>query len=224
MDLKRLVTHFAYKIEPKPEGGFIAHATDPTVPALEAPTRVELQQKIQQNILNALAAEFPGLKLPSDGKKLEMAFHVEHRPGGGFSIHSADPNTSVVETTNQKEFENHFLEKFLNFAGKHLAPELSQALAVQVGSATVKVVVNRKTAFTLNTGSQGITFGAPKSASPIQGEIPRLTSQTESFDNAGELAGNNPIEPEPSNTGRVFGFSLVLLILCGLIYFFFHYR
>ena len=39
MELKRLITHFTYRIEPKPEGGFIAHATDPTVPPLEAPTR-----------------------------------------------------------------------------------------------------------------------------------------------------------------------------------------
>jgi hypothetical protein len=98
MDLKRLVTHFAYKIEPKPEGGFIARATDPTVPPLEAPTREELQQKIPQNILSALTVEFPALKLPLDGKKLQMSFHVEHTPGGGFSIHSSDPNAAVIHT------------------------------------------------------------------------------------------------------------------------------
>src|SRR5205807_9887900 len=41
MEIKRLITHFTYRIEPKPEGGFIAHAADPSVPPLEASTREE---------------------------------------------------------------------------------------------------------------------------------------------------------------------------------------
>src|SRR5438034_7388212 len=55
MVLKRIITKFIYRIEPKPEGGFIAHASDPSIPPLEAPTRLELQQKIQANISAALA-------------------------------------------------------------------------------------------------------------------------------------------------------------------------
>jgi len=39
MEIKRLITQFTYAIAPKPEGGFIAHASDPNLPALEAPTR-----------------------------------------------------------------------------------------------------------------------------------------------------------------------------------------
>jgi len=56
MELKRLITHFTYRIEPKPEGGFVARASDPTLTPLEAPTREELQQKIQANIKPALGA------------------------------------------------------------------------------------------------------------------------------------------------------------------------
>jgi hypothetical protein len=59
MELKRLISHFTYRIEPKPEGGFIAHASEPGVPPIEAPTRAELQQKIQANISAALGTEFP---------------------------------------------------------------------------------------------------------------------------------------------------------------------
>jgi hypothetical protein len=51
MELKSLITHFTYRIEPKPAGGFITHTTNPTVPPLEAPTREELQRKIQANKL-----------------------------------------------------------------------------------------------------------------------------------------------------------------------------
>jgi hypothetical protein len=59
MDLKRLITQFAYRIEPKPEGGFIAHATDPSVPPLEAPTRQELQKKIQERIFAVISLNSP---------------------------------------------------------------------------------------------------------------------------------------------------------------------
>ena len=65
MDLKRIISTFTYRIEPNPQGGFIAHANDPNLPPIEAPTREELQQKIQANISAALAREFPGLNLPS---------------------------------------------------------------------------------------------------------------------------------------------------------------
>ena len=120
MELKRLITHFTYRIEPKPEGGFIAHATDPTVPPLEAPTREELQQKIQANIATALAAEFPGLKLPLENRQLKYAFHIELKPGGGFAIHSADPGAKPVQGATHEEIESHFAEKLIGFVGKTL--------------------------------------------------------------------------------------------------------
>ena len=80
MELKRLITHFTYRIEPKPEGGFIAHATDPTVPPLEAPTREELQRKIQANIAAGLASEFPGLKLPLENQtQIRLPYRAQAR-------------------------------------------------------------------------------------------------------------------------------------------------
>ena len=127
MELKRLITHFTYRIAPKPEGGFIAHATDPTVPPLEAPTREELQQKIQADIAAGLAAEFPGLKLPLENQELKFAFHIECKPGGDFAIHSADPNIQSIEGATHEDIESHFAEKLIAFAGKHFMPELSQA-------------------------------------------------------------------------------------------------
>src|SRR5436309_3257002 len=69
MELKRLVQSFTYRIEPKPEGGFISRVAYPTVPALEAPTREELQQKIQAKLLAQLGENFPGLKLPSQANQ-----------------------------------------------------------------------------------------------------------------------------------------------------------
>jgi len=225
MDLKHLITHFAYKIEPNPVGGFIARATDPSVPPLEAPTREELQQKIGERILQALSSEFPGLKLPAEGKPIETSFHGERRPGGGFSIHSADPNAPVLETADQQEFESKFLEKFLGFAGKHLMPELSHAIAAQVGSGNVKVVVNGKTSLRVRSGPQGITFG-PQTSSAAQSEsteMPKLID-TSAGPSIGGTISNNPITPESSNAWKVFGFVLLLGIVGGLVYLFFQYR
>ena len=94
-------------------------------------------------------------------------------------------------------------------------PELSRALAAQVGSANIKVVVDRKTSFRVNSSPEGITFGNPK--------IPKLVEAPASFE-IGETIGNNAITPEPSNTGKVFRLILILLILFGLTYVFLHYR
>src|SRR5260370_27811263 len=165
MDLKRLITQFTYRIEPKPEGGFIAHATDPTVPPLEAPTRQELQRKIQANIAAGLASEFPGLKLPLENQQLKFAFHIERKPGGGFAIHSADPNAQPIEGATHEEIESHFAEKLINFVGKHFVPELSQALAAQ-RSGDIKVFVNRKTGFTPNARPHPVTLTRPRHRPP----------------------------------------------------------
>lgn len=69
MELKHL-TKITYRIEPKPEGGFIARPADPGVPPLEAPTREELLQKIQAKIAAELGSGLAGLELPFTNKLL----------------------------------------------------------------------------------------------------------------------------------------------------------
>ena len=219
VELKHLVTHFVYRIEPKPEGGFIARASDPSVPPLEAPTREELQQKIQQTILSGLATEFPGLKLPGNGTKTQVAFHVEHSPGGGFSIHSADPNVGVINTASPQEFQSRFLEKLLNFAGNHLTPELTQALS-QVNSGDINVVVN-KTVFTtkgnINSGAANLLpLGV---ALQTKSPTPDITADQVAI---GGTIGNAAILPEKSNFGKFLRLVLALLIAAALIYFLLH--
>ena len=157
VDLKRIISTFTYRIEAKPQGGFIAHASDPSLPPLEALTRQELQQKIQANIGAALAREFPGLNLPSENspsgsKGPKFAFHVEAKPGGGFSLHSHDPNATTIEGASHEEIEHPFAEKLAGVVGKYLVPELSQALAKQGGAGEIKVFVDRKVGFSESTG------------------------------------------------------------------------
>jgi hypothetical protein len=233
MELKRLITHFTYRIEPKPEGGFIARATDPAVPPLEAPTREELQQKIQANIATALAAEFPGLKLPLENRELKYAFHIELKPGGGFAIHSADPDAKPIQGATHEEIENHFAEKLLGFVGKHFMPELSQALAAQGNSGDIKVFVNRKTGVTVHAGSQELSLGTTQGP-PTEGSIQLddtkiedlklVDAKTTSPDFSNAAIANSPITPETSSSWGIFRFLLALLIIAALMYFFLHHR
>ena len=228
MELKKLVSQFAYRIEPKPDGGFIAHASDPSVPPLEAPSRQELLKLIQDRVLADLATEFPGLKLPPDGTRQQFAFHVERTPEGGFSIHSADPNADVVHGATENDIQSHFLEKLLNLAGKHVMPELAQALAAQ-GTGNIKVVINRKTSIRPNAGSHQVSPGLTKDLpppAPIQsaGAAPQLDpagfANRDLSNSIGTIDGT-PITPEPSNLGTFFRLLVPLFIVAALIYFFF---
>lgn len=65
MELKRVVARVSYRIEPMPGGGFLAYGTDPALPPLEAETKEELLQKMQESISPG------GLQLPME--KLESA-------------------------------------------------------------------------------------------------------------------------------------------------------
>jgi hypothetical protein len=74
------LTKLVYRIEPNPGGGFIARSADPKVAPLEAPTREELQQKIQAKIFDKLGTELSAMKLPADGQP-GVAVQVERKPG-----------------------------------------------------------------------------------------------------------------------------------------------
>ncbi|HKS75506.1 MAG TPA: hypothetical protein VJQ82_20015 [Terriglobales bacterium] len=202
MDLKRLVTHFTYRIEAKPEGGFIARASDPSMPPLEAPTREELQQKIQTNIAAALANEFPSLKLPLEKNEVNFAFHIEHKPDGGLILQSTDGKELPIVGSTHAEIESKLAERVLGVLGKEIAPELSQALAGKLGSGDVKVVVKRNVTFRSS-------FSKPSSEDPST--KPNLLSTSDS-----------PILPEPSRTWPIVRFLFAALIVTAILYFLSH--
>ncbi len=198
MDFKRLISHFTYRIEAKPGGGFVAHATDPALPPLEAPTREELQRKIQVNISAALAAEFPQSNIPPNGHESKLAFHIERKIDGSLAIHSYDPSAPVIDASSHEEIESKFAEKLLGFVGKHLVPELGQALAAQGNSGDIKVFVKRKASFKIN--SRGTKFN---SAGSTVGLI---------------QPSNDPITPESNRGWMIVRFALAVGALGGLVY------
>ena len=204
MDLKRLFTHFTYRIETKPEGGFIARASDPTLPPLEAPTRAELEQKIQKNILATLTTEIPGLKLPEENEGTRFSFHIEHKPEGGYILRSSNPNEPAIEGASHEEIESQFAAKFLGFAGKEFMPLLSKAFDIGNGTGDIQVVVNRKGSFTMNSKTVQ-SFG--KAPSPAPGPV---------------LPAGSPIVPQSSNILGIVRFVLALVAAAGLVYLYFH--
>jgi hypothetical protein len=217
MELKKLISQFAYRIEPKPDGGFIARASDPSTPPLEAPTREELLKTIQQKVVADLSAEFPDLKLALDGTQHQFAFHVERNSAGGFSIHSADPNADPVHAATEQDLQTHVMEKILNAAGKSILPQLAQAIGARGNLGSVNVVV-KKTSFKMNSGKTAPSLGAGQSTT-MQTPAPDGSS----FTNASNvLLDGSPITPEPSNFGKVFRLLPVFLQLAALIYFLLH--
>lgn len=230
MDLKRMVSQFAYRIEQKPDGGFIARAGDPSVSPIEAPTRDELRQKIQEKLWANLSAEFPDLKATLDGTQHQFAFHVERTPAGGFSIHSADPNAEVVHAATEQDLQTHVLEKILNAAGKSILPQLAQAIAAQGSAANLKVVVN-KTSFNMKSDSGNISLGSTTTAFPTdtaQSTGPQTpTLDGASFSNSDlsrTMTDGSPITPESGNHGKLLRLIPALLLLGALIYFFLLHR
>lgn len=60
MEIKKSTTHFSYKIEQKPEGGFIARSTDPGVEPIEGATQEEVIQKIQARAMTPFGEKLAG--------------------------------------------------------------------------------------------------------------------------------------------------------------------
>ena len=157
MEIKRLAAKYVYRIEPKPEGGFIARASDPNVPPLEAATRDELQQKIQSTVLAGLGVDFPGLKLPAGSGEMKFSFHVEKQPDGSFDIHSSDPSAAPLNAASHDQVESHFAEKLIEFAGKHMLQGVPEALRAQMASGDIKVFIKKSSGFTVTTSRSGQT-------------------------------------------------------------------
>src|SRR3954452_10947174 len=85
MEIKRTISRIAYRIEKKPEGGFIARCSDLNVPPLEAASRFELEQQIQVKITAEMESQFPGLKTRLDQSEVKSITVATKHDCGIFS-------------------------------------------------------------------------------------------------------------------------------------------
>lgn len=227
MDIKRLITHFTYRIEAKPGGGFIAHASDPTLPVLEAPTRFELNEKIRQNINTAMAAEFPELKSAMEQNQTQLSFHIERKEDGGFLLHSDDAGPTDAAP---HEIESKFAEKLIAFAGKHFVPaEMSQALATNLASGNIKVFVTKTGGHSTGLFAGGAALDNSQAAisensgalANSASEFPDPTVPAGTISDVGE---GSPIHRNTTGNWGLLRFILALAILGAMAYFYLHHR
>jgi hypothetical protein len=229
MEFKRLFSQFTYHIEAKPEGGFIARASDPTLPPLEAPNQMELRQKIQDSINAAIATQFPGLKLPPNNR---VSFHLERQSDGTLAFHSSDPNAPATGTVPHEEVESRFAEKMIGLFGKHfiahlppeIASQLPPELAAQIGSGDVKVFVERKIGGQSNVGSPSLTGASQQTMNQNPSIAPQFSNTISNSNFSTTSTDNSPIVPARSNAGPILRFLLTLLLLFGVMYFYLHFR
>ena len=226
MDFQTIARKYAYKIEPKPEGGFIARATDPTVPAIEGATREEVQRKIRETIAAGLAQAFPGLKIPLQTKNAKLEFHVERKSDGGLSVHSTEIGTPTMTPATHEKVD-HMAEKLLGMVDKHF-PEFSQALAAQATSDEVQVITEEKvtkwSGFPANAHDLLPTPVKPEST---VGGVVKWTGEAKvstAPDSFGNAISNSPITPQVTSSWAVLRFLFAVLAIAALIYFFLVHR
>lgn len=223
MEFKRLVQQFTYRIEPKPEGGFIARSADPTVPPLEAPTREELQQQIQARTRAVLQEKFPGLKLPvPENKHVEWQVHIDRKPGGGFTVHSDQQGTDLSVSPAAQEKVDHFAEELLGFVDKHF-PDLSQALAAQIGGKDIQVFATEQGKIKLKRNPPPAALQALLPTQPMQpanAAAPEVSATIANANINNAAFTNTPIAPEAGGNWKLFRFLLFFAIVAALMYFF----
>lgn len=229
MELKRLVQQFAYKIEPKPEGGFIARPSDPSIPPLEAPTRQELQQKIQERLVNSLGERFPALKQKLQeqhlqSKQVKFDVHIEHRPDGGFAVHS-DQSTTPGASPVEHEKLDHFAERMLNFVARNV-PQVADTLDAIAESSEVQVITT-ETVATRDSGTArgGKALLPTESMQASEFPVDSIEAGTTRLGKANSnypVISNAPITPEASTLKTFFRLLLAALILAGMVYLYLH--
>jgi hypothetical protein len=227
MDIQTITRKYAYKIEAKPEGGFIARATDPTVPPIEGATRGEVQRKIRETVAAGLAQAFPGLKIPLETKNAKLEFHVERKAEGGFSVHSTEIGSPTMAPATHEKVD-HIAEMVLGLVDKHF-PEFSRALAEQAASDEVQIITEQKiekwSGFPLSTNDL-LPTPPVKSESSAAGVV-KLTGGAKAgaaSDSLGDAITNTPITPQSISSWVVLRFLLAALAIAGLLYFFLMHR
>jgi hypothetical protein len=201
MELKHLAK-IAYRIEPKPEGGFIARAADPAIPPLEALTREELLQKIQAKIAAELGSELAALKLPFGNKQVDVK--IERQPGASLTLHSTDKNAQEeLATLLQKNF-----------------PELCGVLVARDGDAKTFGNLNQQKDLVVNVSSQ--RFNITQAFSPIAWTRGGARDSQIENPRTDISLTPDPITPESSKNWTVLRFLLIVLLLAALVYFLGH--
>ena len=228
MEIKRTISRVIYRIEPKPEGGFIARCGDPNVPPLEAASRFELEQQIKAKITAEMESQFPGLKIPFDESETKF-ISLETKPDGGFTTQSGDSWLQSSEGGAKKAVEQWLTDKAVTLVEKNLPPELIEQLKHQQVDGKLKIAVTKvvtdtkfRLEYVFSTAKAGELFsrfltGRQKNSGALEPSTPVSSS----FSNT-SLDSNAPITPADSSS--FLRFLAAALIIIGVLFFFLYLK
>jgi hypothetical protein len=228
MEIKRTISRIAYRIEPKPEGGFIARCSDPTVPPLEAASRFELEQQIKAKITAEMESQFPGLKIPFDESETKF-ISLETKPDGGFAAQPVDTSLQSSEGGTKKAVEQWLTDKAVTLVEKNLPPELVEQLKRQQIDGKLKIAVTKvgtegkvRREYIVSNGNAGELLSRfLKGPQKTSGALEPSTPVSSSFSNT-TLDSNSPITPASSSS--FLRFLAAALVLIGLLFFFLYLK
>ena len=227
MEIKRTISRIAYRIEQKPEGGFIARCSDPNMPPLEAASRFELEQQIQAKITAEMESQFPGLKIHLDQSETKF-IPIETKPDGSVFSASGDSSLQPVEGGVKNAVEHWLADKAVSLVEKNLPPELIEQLKHQQIDGKINVAVTKVGAegkvrrdYVFSNGSDLVsrflkgrekTSGALKPSNPVSASF-----------SGTNLDSTSPVTPVSGN-GSFFRFLLAAIVLIGVLFFFLHLK
>lgn len=118
MEIKKTISHFAYRIEEKPGGGFIAQPLDPANAPIEGATREELMQKIQATSIAEIERELPEL-LNAGGLEGKLANLLVSKTGlkGALKVDITTTRTDGTTTATTTSVANPSLLPSINATG-----------------------------------------------------------------------------------------------------------
>jgi hypothetical protein len=215
MEIKRTISRIAYRIEEKPEGGFIARCSDLNVPPLEAASRFELEQQIQAKITAEMESQIPGLEISLEKKNISF---------DNKSDRGSIPQPGI-EGGAKQAVEQWLTDKAVTLVEKNLPPELVDQLKNQKLSGNVNIKVtkfggktNFRREYVISNGNAGQLLSRFLGRQKDSGALEPSNPVSASFSGT-NLDSTSPITPV-SGSGPFLRFLLAAIVVVGILFFF----
>jgi hypothetical protein len=227
MEIRRTISRIAYRIEEKPEGGFIARCSDSNVPPLEAASRFELEQQIQAKITAEMESQFPGLKIRLDQSEAK-SIAIAAKPDGGIFSESNNSSLQPAEGNVKNAVEHWLADKAVSLVEKNLPPELIEQLKHQAVDGKITIAVTKVSGkdkvrrdYVVSNGNDLVsrlvnrrqkTSGALEPSNPVSASF-----------SGTNLDSTSPITPV-SGSGPFLRFLLAAIVVVGILFFFLYLK
>ena len=220
MEIKRTISRVIYRIEPKPEGGFIARCDDPTVPPLEGASRFELEQQIKDKITSEVESQIPGLKI-----SLEKNIILLDNKTNVFA-QSGNPSSQSADGATKNAVEQWLTGKAVSLVENNLPPELLEQIKHQQIDGKIKIAVAKLGAegkvrreYTISNGNVGQLLSRfLKGSQKNSGALEPSNPVSASFSGT-NLDSTSPITPG-SDSSSFHRFLLASIVLVGILFLF----